>query len=233
MLARIFMLMIIMSQGFTILVFEIVLAVRILTTNNVKIFYPSNKEVKRKLHQVYQPSFLFPYHHKKLWLCVNDGMNPAHPDNLRIKGILHEWYSELYPIKSQFEVGASLPDEAGPSPFRLISRTTRQLLRIFSWNTLYDYRPLRSNVIIGDLFINYDPNISTIDEQSWLIILLVKNFVFFVLMPIGFLRVYEALHGRRHRIIYKAVSQVDRVINTVFNIHMPKDPLQTMHPLCV
>lgn len=195
-----------------------------------KNFYPSSKEVKRKLHQVYQPSFLFPYHHKKLWLCVNDGMNPAHPDNLRIKGILHEWYSELYPIKSQFEVGASLPDEAGPSPFRLISRTISQLLRLFSWNTLYDYRPLRSNVIIGDLFINYDPNISTIDEQSWLIILLVKNFVFFVLMPIGFLRVYEALHGRRHRIIYKAVSQVDRVINTVFNIHMPKDPLQTMHP---
>jgi len=149
-------------------------------------------EVKRKLRQVYQPSFLFPYRHAKLWLCVNDGMNPNHPDNLKIKALLHEWYSQLYPIKSQFENGAYLVDGVSP----------------VSWETLYDNRPLRSNIRIGDLFNDYDANMSSIDEKSWLVILLVKNFVFFVLMPLGFTRLYETLHGRRsHRIIYKSVPQ--------------------------
>ena len=68
---------------------------------------------------------------------------------------------------------------------------------------------MRNNLRIGDLFVNYDPEKNTIDEKSWLVILLIKNFIFFVILPIVFNRVYETLHGRRinGRFLYKAVAQ--------------------------
>ena len=117
--------------------------------------YDGNLE---KLRTVYKPVGLIPKFNEKIWLCVNDGMNPEHPNNKNVRTLLTQWYLELFPQISQFENG-----------FTSIKVKTQH----YPWKTLYDKRNTPEEL-----------SFSIINQCSyWIVKFIIFSFIILVILP--------------------------------------------------
>lgn len=61
--------------------------------------------LKQALENYLRPNFFLPYKYglKYLWICVNDNLDPDHPDFLSAINLVKNWYNSVYPLPSRFE----------------------------------------------------------------------------------------------------------------------------------
>lgn len=145
--------------------------------------------VRNLLNQIFRPSWLFETKSAGFWLCVNDGMDPDHPDHVQIRSFLHEWYEALYPIPSQFEKN-----------YKMVQNAQK-----YDWPSLHDHKRNKT-IHIGDFVTKIDSE--TVDNATgWLYLLAFKNLLYLVIIPFVLVSLYNLVlrptRKRRRRPTFK------------------------------